>query len=804
VTGYICIHGHFYQPPRDNPWLEEIELQDSAYPYHDWNERITSECYAPNTAARILGPDLKIIDIINNYKSMSFNFGPTLLSWIETKSPETLQAVLEAGRTSPHRFSGHSPAIAQAYSHMILPLANSRDVRTQVIWGIKEYEHRFGFKPEGMWLPETAVDRMSLDVLAEQGIKFTILAPHQAARFRKIGDQEWIEASTGMDLRRAYLCKLDSGRTISLFVYDGLMAKDVAFTNLLDNGEGLASRLISGLTGDETQLVHIATDGESYGHHHPGGDMALAYCLYQIESKNLARITVYGEYMEKHPPAFEVELVENTSWSCPHGLGRWMIDCGCNTGGHPGWNQAWRAPLRQAMDRVRDALVPVFEQEGKALFKDPWTARDDYIQVILNRSPENVERFLSEHVLKELSAEEKVLALKLLEMQRHAMLMYTSDGWFFDEISGLETSQVMKYAARAMQLAKEVSGVDLEPGYLDSLNQAKSNLQEFGDGEKVYLRLVKPVALDPLRVAAHYAISSLFNEYPEKTRIFCYTVAKELYALEKAGEMSLALGKIHVRSEITWEEETISFAALHFSGHNLVGGAYRFRGDEPHLLMQSEIKEAFTKGDIPEVIRLMDKHFGAHSYNIWHLFRDEQRRILSRILEPDQREIDSFFHQAFIHHYPALQVMKDLGIPLPETLQAIVKSVIDSDLRKALEAEKLDLPALRKLVDDIRKFSPAIDKQSLNLLMRRIDGLMESFSMNPEDLALMEKINELLGIEYDLLPKPILWRSQNILISVSRRFQNEMKTRADKGDQKAKTWLDLLGKMEDRMQVRPS
>lgn len=804
MTGYICIHGHFYQPPRDNPWLEEIELQDSAYPYHDWNERITSECYAPNTAARILGPDLKIIDIINNYKSMSFNFGPTLLSWIETKSPETLQAVLEAGRTSPHRFSGHSPAIAQAYSHMILPLANSRDVRTQVIWGIKEYEHRFGFKPEGMWLPETAVDRMSLDVLAEQGIKFTILAPHQAARFRKIGDQEWIEASTGMDLRRAYLCKLDSGRTISLFVYDGLMAKDVAFTNLLDNGEGLASRLISGLTGDETQLVHIATDGESYGHHHPGGDMALAYCLYQIESKNLARITVYGEYMEKHPPAFEVELVENTSWSCPHGLGRWMIDCGCNTGGHPGWNQAWRAPLRQAMDRVRDALVPVFEQEGKALFKDPWTARDDYIQVILNRSPENVERFLSEHVLKELSAEEKVLALKLLEMQRHAMLMYTSDGWFFDEISGLETSQVMKYAARAMQLAKEVSGVDLEPGYLDSLNQAKSNLQEFGDGEKVYLRLVKPVALDPLRVAAHYAISSLFNEYPEKTRIFCYTVAKELYALEKAGEMSLALGKIHVRSEITWEEETISFAALHFSGHNLVGGAYRFRGDEPHLLMQSEIKEAFTKGDIPEVIRLMDKHFGAHSYNIWHLFRDEQRRILSRILEPDQREIDSFFHQAFIHHYPALQVMKDLGIPLPETLQAIVKSVIDSDLRKALEAEKLDLPALRKLVDDIRKFSPAIDKQSLNLLMRRIDGLMESFSMNPEDLALMEKINELLGIEYDLLPKPILWRSQNILISVSRRFQNEMKTRADKGDQKAKTWLDLLGKMEDRMQVRPS
>lgn len=804
MTGYICIHGHFYQPPRDNPWLEEIELQDSAYPFHDWNERITSECYEPNTASRILGPDLKIIDIINNYKNISFNFGPTLLSWMEAKSPGTLQAVLEAGRSSPHRFSGHSPAIAQAYSHMILPLASSRDRRTQVIWGIKEYEHRLGSKPEGMWLPETAVDKGSLDVLAEQGIKFTILAPHQIARFRKIGDKEWIEASKGMDLRRAYLCRLDSGRTISLFVYDGLMAKDVAFTNLLDNGESFASRLVNGLSEDESQLVHIATDGETYGHHHPGGDMALAYCLYFIESRKLARITVYGEYLEERPPTFEAEIVENTSWSCPHGLGRWMIDCGCNTGSHPGWNQEWRAPLRQAMDWARDALAPVFEREGKALFKDAWAARDDYIRVILDRSPENVERFLSEHALKGLSTEEKVLALKLLEMQRHAMLMYTSDGWFFDEISGLETYQVMKYAARAMQLARAVNGVDLEPGYLERLKKGKSNIPEFEDGEKVYLQLVKPSALDLLRVAAHYAISSLFNEYPEKAKIFCYTVAKEAYALEKAGEMSLALGKIRVRSLITWEEESISFAALHFSGHNLVGGAYRFRGDEPHLLMQKEIKESFLKVDIPEVIRLMDKHFGPHSYNIWHLFRDEQRRILSRILEPDQKEIDSFFHQSFVHHYPALQVMKDLGIPFPESLKAIVKSVIDSDMRRSLKAEKLDLSALRKLVDEIKKFAPEIDLQSLKLLARRTDELVESFSKNPDDLGLMEEINELLGFEYALSPKPVLWRSQNILFSVSKKHRHEMKKRADEGDQKATKWLELLGIMEDRMQVRTS
>jgi len=805
VTCHVCIHGHFYQPPRENPWLEQVELQDSAYPYHDWNDRITSECYAPNAAARILGRDLRIIDIVNNYKHISYDFGPTLLSWLEANSPETLQAVLKAGRPSLDRFSGHSPAIAQAYNHMILPLADIRDRRTQVIWGIKEYEHRLGVRPEGMWLPETAVDKKSLDILAEQGIKFTILAPHQVARFRKIGDQEWIEASKGLDLRRAYLCRLDSGRTISLFVYDGLMAKDIAFMNLLDNGENFASRLLNGLTGDESQLVHIATDGESYGHHHSGGDMALAYCLYHIESKNLAKITVYGEYLEKYPPTFEAEIVENTSWSCPHGVERWKSDCGCNSGGHPGWNQAWRAPLRQAMDWVREALVPVYEQEAKIFFKEPWAARDDYIQIILDRSPESIEKFLSNHALKTLSAEEKVKALKLLEMQRHAMLMYASDGWFFDEISGLETTQVMKYAARAMQLAREMNAMDLEPGYLDRLNQAKSNLREFEDGKKIYMRLVKPVALDLLRVAAHYAISSLFNEYPEKTMIFCYTVAKENFALEKAGEMSLAVGKVRVQSSITWEEEIISFAALHFSGHNLIGAAYRFRGNEPHLLMQKEIKESFSKSDIPEVIRLMDKHFGAHSYTIWHLFKDEQRRTLSHILEPDQREIGSFFHQAYVHNYPALQVMNDLGVPLPETLQSIVKAVIDSDLSRFLEAEKLDLPGLRKLVDEVRKFGPTIDRQSLNFLAsRRIDNLIEQFNRNPEDLALMEETNELLGIEYDLSLQPKLWRSQNILFSIGRKLRGEMKARAEKGDQNARKWLELMQRIEDRMQMRPS
>ena len=184
---YVCIHGHFYQPPRENPWLEEVELQDSAYPYHDWNERITEECYRPNMASRILGPDRKIIDIVNNYSKISFDFGPTLLSWLERHAPDVYQGVIDADKKSQERFSGHGAAIAQAYNHIIMPLANSRDKRTQIAWGIYDFEHRFGRKPEGMWLPETAVDLETLDILAEYGIKFTILSPHQAKRVRSIG-----------------------------------------------------------------------------------------------------------------------------------------------------------------------------------------------------------------------------------------------------------------------------------------------------------------------------------------------------------------------------------------------------------------------------------------------------------------------------------------------------------------------------------------------------------------------------------------------------------------------------------------
>ncbi|MCA1666375.1 MAG: DUF3536 domain-containing protein, partial [Thermomicrobia bacterium] len=467
---YVCIHGHFYQPPRENPWLEAIELQDSAYPYHDWNERITAECYAPNAASRILSGAGRIAQIVQNYARISFNFGPTLLAWMEAQAPDTYAAILDADRESRDRFSGHGAAMAQVYNHIILPLANRRDKWTQIHWGIADFTHRFGRAPEGMWLSETAVDLETLDILAEQGIAFTVLAPSQAGMVREIGAEEWEDVSGArIDPTRAYVQQLPSGRTIALFFYDGPISRGVAFEGLLDRGENLVNRLLGAFSDerDWPQLVHIATDGETYGHHHAHGDMALAYALHHIEAHDLAHLTIYGEYLERFPPTHEVQIIENTAWSCDHGVERWRSNCGCNTGGRPDWNQQWRGPLRAALDWLRDAILPIYEAGMRALVHDPWAARDAYISVILDRTDENVARFLAAQTTHELTQAERVRLWELLEMQRHAMLMYTSCGWFFDELSGIETVQVIQYAGRVIQLAEMIAGERFEPRFLD-------------------------------------------------------------------------------------------------------------------------------------------------------------------------------------------------------------------------------------------------------------------------------------------------------------------------------------------------
>ncbi len=498
---YICIHGHFYQPPRENAWLGRVEWQDSAYPYHDWNEKVTAECYLPNASSRILDGEGYISRIVNNYAGISFDFGPGLLAWLEQNEPDVYRAIIEADRQSGESYSGHGSALAGVYNHMIMPLANRRDRYSQVSWGIRDFEYRFGRRPEGMWLPETAVDLGTLDIMAELGIKFTVLAPHQAKRVHRIDSSGWKDVGGGgsIDTTQAYLVNLPSGRRFNIFFYDMQISGAVSFEDLLKNGDVFVKRL-TGAFSDKRhhpQLVHIATDGENYGHHHRYGDMALAYALHHIEANNVAKLTNYGQFLEKYPPTHEVEIVEKTSWSCVHGVDRWWSDCGCTTGAgsHPEWNQKWRTPLRNAFDWLRDSLARQYEEKARQLLKDPWAARDGYIDIILGRSPESVNRFFNRYAGRELDQDEKTTALKLLELQRYAMLMYTSDGWYFDELSRPEPVQFMQYAGRVVQLAQEIFGDNAEEEFLNILEQAKSNIPAQGDGKRIYEQLVRPAMI---------------------------------------------------------------------------------------------------------------------------------------------------------------------------------------------------------------------------------------------------------------------------------------------------------------------
>jgi alpha-amylase/alpha-mannosidase (GH57 family) len=806
MSGYVCIHGHFYQPPRENPWLEQIERQDSAYPHHDWNARITAECYAPNTASRILDQERRIIDIVNNYSKISFNFGPTLLTWMEKEEPEIYRALLEADRLSMKRFHGHGSAIAQAYNHMIMPLASSRDKRTQIMWGMGDFVNRFGRDPEGMWLPETAVDLETLDIVASTGIDFVILAPHQARGIRKIGAKKWEDVNDGsIDPKRAYCCRLPSGKDITVFFYDGPVSHDISFGRLLENGSDFATRLLGSFTGesDHPQLVHIATDGENYGHHHRFADMALAYCLYHIETHTQSKLTVYGEYLENSKPEYEVDIVENSSWSCAHGIERWRSDCGCHTGVHPDWNQKWRAPLREAMNWLRDSLVPLYEREMDTYVSDPWLVRDGYIALLSDRSSANVESFLSRYCVKELTVGEKVKVLKCLEMQRHSMLMFTSCGWFFDELSGIETVHVIEYASRAVQLAEELTGVKIEDEYTALLKKAESNIPGQGDAKAIYERQIKPKILNLTHVGAHYALSSLFEDDPEHMNIGCYTVESKSYRLREAGLQRLAVGNARIRSSITWDEENVCFAVLHLGDHNLIGGVENCDRLETPLESQHEVSDIFTKGDIPGVIRFINSHFETGNYTLWHLFREKQREILTQILDDSLGEIESSFRQIVERHYSIMHVMSEKGIPLPQALATPMEFILNTDLHRLLHDDIPDADQLQHLVETFAKLSLQADTKLLNFTMsQKIDSMMKQLCRNPEDLLLLESIESIMSIIRPLQLDLDLWEVQNSYFSTGKQYYSSMKEKGEKGDERARRWVEHFHKLEEYLNVK--
>jgi alpha-amylase/alpha-mannosidase (GH57 family) len=777
---YICIHGHFYQPPRENAWLEVIEQQESAAPFHDWNERINFECYATNAVARILDTDNKIVNIYNNYSRMSFNIGATLLSWMEVADPDTYKLIQKADKDSQKKYRGHGSAVAQAHSHLILPLANQNDKVTQVYWGLKDFESRFGRFPEGMWLAETAVNTESLEVLAAHGVSYTILAPRQAKAFKRLDVAKWEDVENeNIETRRPYLCKLPSGKTINLFFYNGNISQGVAFEGLLNSGKAFAQRLLNGFdNNDEPQLVNIATDGESYGHHHRLGEMALADCLNYIEEKSFAKLTNYAEYLEMFPPQYEAQIHENSSWSCVHGVERWRSDCGCNTGsGYGKWHQRWRGPLRFALNWLRDQLIPVFEEEASKYVRDPWAVRNEYIAVLLDRTEENIDKFMEQHASRLLTKREKVHLFRLLEMQRNAILMFSSCGWFFDEISGLETTQILQYACRAIHYAKQVADLDLEQEFTFRLSQAPSNLPQFVDGGGVYDANVKPAHVDLMRVGMHYAASSLFEKYPEKLEFFNYIATSEFFERIESGNQILAIGRTTVRSKITHSEKNFSFAVLYLGQLNIIGNISLNMEQNLFDEMYERSSKAFKEVNLADVIGALQQYFGPEKFTIWQLFKEEKQRIINKITEKNLLSVEASFRKIYENNYQLMSGLLVSNVAIPEAFKSAVQYVLNIDLKNFFMGDSLAINELKRILNEFQKWNISFSDEGAFKLAasERINFELKTIDSGGMTFGKLQSLNEVLNILNHMKVKPNVWKSQTLYFDLLKQFDSRLR-----------------------------
>ena len=788
---YLCIHGHFYQPPRENPWLDAIERQDTALPFHDWNERITRECYGPNARSRLLGKGERILKLVNNYEYMSFNFGPTLLSWLEKAHPWIYSQILVADHASQLRYQGHGNALAQVYNHIILPLACRRDKLTQIRWGLADFKQRFGHAAEGMWLAETAVDTETLNLLAQEGLKFTILSPTQAQYVRPLAKHalavSWQDISGGrIDTTRPYRVFLDKSkhRFIDVFFYDGSLSRSVAYKNILASGKDFLENIEQAFKEhhDGPQLVSVATDGESYGHHSKFGEMALSWLFHHLRQTGQIKLTNYASFLEQFPSENEVKLFKDTSWSCPHGIERWRSDCGCSVNHTPGWNQTWRAPLREGIDWLAGELASIFEEQGGQFLKDPWKARDDYIMVLLDPSPNQRESFLKRHAARPLGTDEKVAAFQLMESQRMSLYMFTSCGWFFDDIAGLEATQVLKYAFRAIDLVQPWARMDMEDGLIEFLAKAKSNDPNYGDGSQVYQALVRPSRIDPSRATAHYAIAALFEEHPQEVRqpisanVPCNGDPTCLFSemLQPAKQRNLAvqslyatLGEVKVTETMTGLEFRQVYMAFRKEWTNLnclVGeGVLAFDLDQ----LAEEILPALTEASWEKIEDIFCRHITAvKKYGFKDLIPDTRKCLLQRSAQSFNRHIkDSIGEHGRVLH-ELMFLLQNTGEPVPEILHYILRVSVSNDLARHIsagnEGHALDWSGLRLLAAQAKSLAISLNKHTLrqkaqDFLLRQ----MERLALYP-DQALMRNIINFLNLAQELNLELDPWEYQNM------------------------------------------
>jgi alpha-amylase/alpha-mannosidase (GH57 family) len=790
IKKFICLHAHFYQPPRENPWTQEIEIQESAAPYKNWNKRITEECYAPNAKARILDDDLRIKKIVNNYSRMSFNFGPTLLSWLESKSPETYQAILEADQESQKLFGGHGSALAQPYNHMIMPLANSRDKLTQIRWGIEDFKCRFKRNPVGMWLPETAVDIETLDLLAEEGIRFTLLAPSQAKQIRSKATSNWVSVDeNSLNTTRPYKIQLPSGRPFSIFFYDKNVSHQLAFESLLSNGDKFLNNLTSKFSTDtsKVELVHAATDGETYGHHHKFGDMTLAYVLDQMQYHDSCSLTNYAQFLENHASNWEVEILENTSWSCAHGIERWRSDCGCHTGGREGWSQAWRKPLRDSLDGLRNQVAGKFEEAIKPFVKDPWAARNDYIHLL--QPDKDFEIFFAKHENTTLDEKERTNILKWLEIQRHTMLMYTSCGWFFNDISGIETEQILRYASFALELYSQLEEANIESSFLRTLKDAKSNIPKWKDGKFIYENMVGATRVPVEQIFSCGLFSYLLNKSVEIVSVGTHTVAVTNVEKLSQGGSELYFGAGEVSSKTVLETISLEFYSIHSGDGEFK--SFIFSPGNGDI----DVPSLFRSQGYQDTLALLVGKFGAPAYPNREIFHSYFDKLADELWQPFWLENDEFRSKLAESRKSLALLHNKFDTPLPLNALSLSKVFLLEQWTEILDSINPSIDQIGQMLN----FADGISMDNLEfsaVYEHRMRELISEFKKAPHKFEALDRLNGILGLLDSVPMKVNLWKTQNEVFEVFQSHCQEMQQRKKAGEKEAEQWL---GKMDNAL-----
>lgn len=781
----LVVHGHFYQPPRENPWTGEVDPEPSAAPFPNWNERVHAECYRPNAHARVFDDFGRVATIVNNYGLLNFDVGPTLMSWMQRHHPATHDRIVATDRESVKAHHGHGNAIAQGYNHAILPLCNARDRVTQVRWGLRDFRYRFGRDAESLWLPETAANAPTLDLMIDEGVRYVILAPSQAQAVRGPGEKAWMDVSHGtIDTTRAYyhLHQDGSGRRLAVFFYDAHLAKAIAFDNVLSgSSEALVDRFEQAAAGRDG-LVHLATDGESYGHHTHFGDRCMAYALDREAPRRGIRILNYGEFLAFHAPTHEVRIKpgpdgEGTSWSCSHGVGRWIRDCGCHTGGLPGWNQAWRKPLRTAFDGLRDFAAGVFEEEGGRLFKDPWAARNDAVDLLLLGEKARHDLF-RRHARGRLGDADQVRALTLLEIQRMCMLQYTSCGWFFSDLGGIETVQVMKYAARAMDLLGQI-GIEAPRGvFMDTLETARSNQPDSMSGAEIFERRVLPSRVTVTAVAANLAMTNLV-EGVNKVGESCEMSFRlqSLVPLEN-GRFRGLLGRQTLTSARTGRTDDLWFGVLHLGGVDFCCLVAPFAGMRDFEQGVARIREAFEAGSMSALLRVMQSEIGGEEVGLANILPRYRGRIAERVLERDLQHVAREYERIYEDHRWLAEALHQAGFDLPEVLRVATQFT----LSRRLEAEIQRAQRLRgsdafadalALADEIDRHGYEVDRsRASNMFSTMIQEAIQRVLADPTP-ARMRSAASLRGLAGRLGLQPSLDAAQEALYEERQRLPQD-------------------------------